>query len=93
MNDHFWPSMYPGIIVGLLLGLAGGGLLSTLAGAAGGLAGAAATYFLIAWLGLQDSVLSLAALVGAAAAAGYACALAGSRLSQALAKRRARPGR
>jgi len=93
MNDHFWPSLYPGIIVGLLFGLAGGGFLSMLTGAAGGLAGAAATYFLITWLGLQDSVVSLAALIGAAAVAGYVGALAGSRLSQALAKRSARSGR
>ena len=89
MNDHFWPSMYPGIIVGLLLGLAAGGLLSMLTGAAGGLAGAAAMYFLVTWLGLQDSVVSLAALIGGAAAAGYVCAGVGARLTQALAKRNA----
>ena len=27
MNEHFWPSLYPGIIVGALLGLSRGGLL------------------------------------------------------------------
>jgi hypothetical protein len=87
MNDHFWPSMYPGLIVGLLFGLAAGGLLSMIAGALGGLAGAAAMYFLVAWLGLQDSIVSLAALICGAAAGGYFGAPAGMRLAQALAKK------
>ncbi len=87
LDDHFWPSMYPGIIVGLLLGLAGGGLVSTLMGGAGGLAGAFAMYVLVAWLGLQDGIVSLAALIGGAVAGGYVCALTGERLAQALAKK------
>ena len=87
LGDHFWPSMYPGIIVGLLLGLAGGGLVSTLMGGAGGLAGAFAMYLLVAWLGLQDGAVSLAALLGGAVAGGYVCARAGERLAQALAKK------
>ena len=91
MNDHFWPSLYPGIIVGLLFGLAAGGLVPLLTGAAGGLAGAAAMYFLIVWAGLQESIVSLAALIGGAVAGGYFGAPAGAQLMQALAKRNDRP--
>ncbi len=73
MGDHFWPSMYPGLIVGALLGLSRGGLLSTLVGAAGGLFGAAAAYLVLEWLGLEESALSLAALIVGAMAGGYLC--------------------
>jgi Na+/melibiose symporter-like transporter len=73
MGDHFWPSMYPGLIVGALLGLSRGGLMSTLAGAAGGLAGAVATYFVVDWLGFQESVVSLLALVAGATAGAHLC--------------------
>ena len=66
IDDHFWPSMYPGIVVGLLMGLAGGNLVSTLLGAAGGLAGAMTLFFAFAWFGFEDSILSLAGLIGGA---------------------------
>jgi hypothetical protein len=84
MGDHFWPSMYPGLIVGALLGLSCGGLVSTLAGAAGGLAGAAATYFVIDWLGLQESVVPLLALIAGATAGAYLCEHAVRRLRRAV---------
>jgi hypothetical protein len=71
MNDHFWPSIYPGIIVGALVGLTNGGIISTLAGAAGGTAGAAAMYLVTARLGMEDSIVSLAALIAGAMAGGY----------------------
>ncbi len=57
MNDHFWPSLYPGIIVALLIGVATGGIFAILAGTVGGLIGSVGAYFLTAWLGLQDSRL------------------------------------
>jgi Na+/melibiose symporter-like transporter len=82
MGDHFWPSMYPGLIVGALLGLSRGGLMSTLAGAAGGLAGAVATYFVVDWLGFQESVVSLLALVAGATAGAHLCERAVLRLAQ-----------
>jgi hypothetical protein len=81
MDDHFWPSLYPGIIVGALLGLSRGGLLSTLAGAAGGLVGSAAAYFVVGWLGLQNDILSLAALIATAMVAAYLCERAVARLA------------
>jgi len=71
MNDHFWPSLYPGMIVGGLVGLTFGGFISVLVGVAGGTAGAAAMYFVTAWLGMEDSVVSLAALIAGATAGGY----------------------
>ena len=54
MDDHFWPAMYPGIIVGFLLGLGGGNVVSTILGTVGGLVGAVALYFVFTWLGLED---------------------------------------
>jgi hypothetical protein len=72
MDDHFWPSLYPGLIVGGLLGLARGGLGAILAGAAGGVAGAAIAYFAMAGFGLDDGILSLAALVVGSVIGSYA---------------------
>ena len=69
--------MYPGIVVGLLVGLAGGNLLSTILGAAGGLAGAILLFFVFAWLGLEDSILSLVGLIGGAAFGAYLLMAAG----------------
>jgi hypothetical protein len=81
MDDHFWPSLYPGIIVGALLGLSRGGLLSILAGAAGGLVGSAAAYFIVDWLGVQNDILSLAALIAAAMVTAYLCERAVARFA------------
>ncbi|MCK5090046.1 MAG: hypothetical protein KAQ88_08705 [Hyphomicrobiaceae bacterium] len=64
IDDHFWPSMYPGIVVGLLMDLASGNLVSTILGAAGGLVGAIVLFFVFAWLGFGDSILSLVGLIG-----------------------------
>jgi len=80
LNDHFWPSIYPGIIVGLLVGLATGGIVAILTGTIGGLIGSVAAYFLTAWLGLEESAVSLAILIAGAAVGGYLGAQAGTRL-------------
>ncbi len=82
MNDHFWPSIYPGIIVGLLVGLATGGIVAILTGTLGGLVGSVAAYFLTSWLGLDESVVSLAILILGAAVGGYLGAQAGARLKK-----------
>jgi hypothetical protein len=68
MDDHFWPALYPGIIAGVLLGIAAGGFASTVLGACGGLIGAAAAYFTLAWLGVENDLISLAGLIGGAVA-------------------------
>ena len=77
IDDHFWPSMYPGIAVGLLMGLAGGNLVSTILGAAGGLLGAIVLFFIFAWVGLEDSILSLVGLIGGAVLGAYLLMRAG----------------
>lgn len=71
MDDHFWPAMYPGIIVGFLLGLGGGNIISTILGTIGGLIGAAALHFVFTWLGLEETILSLVGLIGGALAGSY----------------------
>jgi hypothetical protein len=71
MDDHFWPAMYPGIIVGFLLGLGGGNIISTILGTIGGLIGAAALHSVFTWLGLEETILSLVGLIGGALAGSY----------------------
>lgn len=83
MNDHFWPSIYPGIIVAVLIGIATGGIVAIITGALGGLVGSVAAYFLTAWLGLDESALSLALLIAGASLGGYIGAQAGARLTKA----------
>jgi hypothetical protein len=83
MDDHFWPALYPAIAVGLLMGLAGGSVVSTLLGTAGGLIGAAGLYVVCVWLGLQESILSLIGLVGGAVAGAYLLMGAGKRIAGA----------
>ena len=80
MDDHFWPALYPATAVGLLMGLAGGSIVSTILGSVGGLLGAAALYFAFAWLGLQETILSLVGLVGGAVAGANLLMSAGKRI-------------
>jgi hypothetical protein len=63
MDDHFWPSLYPGLIVGALIGFADRGVLSTLLGAAGGLAGAFAAFYGVTAAGIEPGILPLAAII------------------------------
>ena len=83
MDDHFWPSLYPGIILAVIIGFAAGGIIAIAAAVIGGLIGSVAAYFLNQWLGLQDSPISLAILLVGAAAGGYLGARVGHRLSHA----------
>jgi hypothetical protein len=80
LGDHFWPAMYPGIVVGLLVGLAAGNVISTVLGAAGGLLGAMALYVVFGWIGLEESILSLAGLIGGAVVGAYVLTEAGKRI-------------
>jgi hypothetical protein len=82
MDDDFWPSIYPAIAVGLLLGLAYGGLTRALLGTLGGLVGGAGAYLLSAAIGLQNGVASLAALLGGAALGAYIFITLRKRLSK-----------
>ena len=63
MGDHFWPAVYPGLIVGLLYGLSLRGFLNALLGALGGALGAALSSSLLFSIGLDDALLSVAAMI------------------------------
>jgi hypothetical protein len=70
MDDHFWPAMYPGLIVGILYGLSLRGVSNTVVSALGGLIGAAIAYELLTIANLNDGLpsvigLTLAAFIGA----------------------------
>lgn len=63
MDDHFWPSVYPGLIVGALIGLADRSILATILGAAGGLAGAFAAFYAVTMLAIEPGIVPLAAII------------------------------
>ena len=70
MDDHFWPAMYPGLIVGILYGLSLRGLTNTIVAAVGGLIGAALAYEILTIANLNDGLpsvlgLTVTAFVGA----------------------------
>jgi hypothetical protein len=63
MDDHFWPSVYPGLIVGALIGLADRSILATILGAIGGLAGAFAAFYAVTGLAIEPGIIPLAAII------------------------------
>jgi uncharacterized membrane protein YeaQ/YmgE (transglycosylase-associated protein family) len=71
MDDHFWPSMYPGLFIGLIYGLAAGGWSNVALGCIGGLAGAIGSFFLLARLGLQEDFVTFASLILASLLGAY----------------------
>lgn len=83
LGDHFWPAMYPGIAIGLLVGLSAGNIISTILGAVGGFLGTIAIYFALVWIGLDESILSLAGLIGGAIVGALLFMRAGKLLKQA----------
>ena len=83
MDDHFWPSIYPAIAVGLLLRLAYGGLTLAVVGTLGGLIGGAAAYYLCAAIGLDDGIGSLVLLVGCSALGAYVFVALAKRMQSA----------
>jgi hypothetical protein len=81
MDDHFWPSVYPGLIVGGLIGLADGSILSTLAGGLAGLGGAFAAFYAVNLVEVEPGIVSLAAVILGAAAAAKVAAMAVAKVS------------
>ncbi|MBY0561996.1 hypothetical protein [Hyphomicrobium sp.] len=71
MGDHFWPAMYPGLIVGILYGLSLRGVFNTVVAALGGLVGAAIAYAGLLAVDLNDGLPSVIGLVVAAFAGAY----------------------
>lgn len=70
MDDHFWPSLYPGLIVGALIGLADRSILATILGALGGLVGAFAAFTAVTFLEIEPGIVPLVAiLIGSVVAA------------------------
>jgi hypothetical protein len=73
MDDHFWPSLYPGLIVGALVGLADGSIWSTLLGAAAGLGGAFAAFYVVTQMAIEPGLIPLIAIILGASLAAKAC--------------------
>jgi uncharacterized membrane protein YeaQ/YmgE (transglycosylase-associated protein family) len=71
MDDHFWPAMYPGLIVGILYGLSLRGVFNTVVSAIGGLIGAAIAYEILTAANLNDGLPSVVGLIVAAFAGAY----------------------
>ncbi|CAA2142842.1 hypothetical protein [Hyphomicrobium sp. ghe19] len=71
MGDHFWPAMYPGLIVGILYGLSLRGVFNTVVAALGGLVGAAIAYAGLIAVDLNDGLPSVIGLIVAAFIGAY----------------------
>ncbi|MFT3732394.1 MAG: hypothetical protein QM780_13415 [Hyphomicrobium sp.] len=83
MDDHFWPAMYPGLIVGILYGLSLRGVFNTAVAALGGLIGAAIAYELLTMANLNDGLPSVAGLTLAAFIGAYLLTNAARHLKSA----------
>lgn len=79
MDPHFWPSMYPGLIVGLLYGLSLRGFFNTFVAALGGLIGAAIAYEILTAANMNDGLPSVIGLTLAAFAGAYLLTTAARR--------------
>jgi len=71
MGDHFWPAMYPGLIVGILYGLSQRGFVNTIVATIGALIGAAIAYAGLLAVDLNDGLPSVIGLVAAALFGAY----------------------
>lgn len=81
MGDHFWPALYPGIIVGLLYGLSLRGLPNIVLGALGGLVGSALAYWGLVTAGLNEGLPSVAGMVVLALLGAYGATSIFARMS------------
>lgn len=71
MGDHFWPAMYPGLIVGILYGLSLRGAANIAISTVGALIGAAIAYAGLVAVELNDGLPSVIGLVAAALLGAY----------------------
>lgn len=84
MDDHFWPAMYPGLIVGILFGLSlREGILSTVVATLGGLIGAAIAYEALTAANMNDGLPSVIGLTAAAFVGAYLLAHVARRFAGA----------
>ena len=63
MDDHFWPLLYPALIVGALYGLTRGGYLNLGLGMLGALAGAVLSFLCLMRLGIENAAATFVVLV------------------------------
>lgn len=82
MGDHFWPALYPGIIVGLLYGLSLKGLPNAVLGSLGGLIGSALAYWGLVAVGMNEGLPSVAGMVVLALLGAYAATSIFARFSK-----------
>ncbi len=71
MGDHFWPSIYPCIAVGLFYGFAVGGWMNALIGAVGALIVAFVAFYFFTAFFSQDGIGPLAILLGLSLAGAF----------------------
>jgi uncharacterized membrane protein YeaQ/YmgE (transglycosylase-associated protein family) len=71
MDPHFWPSTYPGLIVGILYGLSLRGVFNTVVSALGGLIGAAVAYEILTAINMNEGLPGVVGLVLVAFAGAY----------------------
>jgi len=64
IDDHFWPSIYPGLFIGIIYGLYARGVVNALSGVIGGMIGAIAAFIVVARSGVEEGLLPLAFLIG-----------------------------
>ncbi len=83
MDDHFWPAMYPGLIVGILYGLSLRGVFNTVVAALGGLIGAAIAYEILTAANMNDGLPSVAGLTVASFVGAYLLTNVAHRFSNA----------
>lgn len=81
MGDHFWPALYPGIIVGLLYGFSLRGFANIVLGTIGGLIGSAIAYWGLVNAGLNEGLPSVAGMVALALLGAYGATSLYTRLT------------
>lgn len=64
MGDHFWPSIYPAMAVGLLYGFAIGGVRNAVLGTIGALIASYLGFIFLGSVLAEEGLLPLAALLG-----------------------------
>lgn len=70
MDDHFWPLLYPALIVGALYGFSRGGVVDAGIAAIGALGGAVASFMALDGFGIDNAAVTFAGLVVSAWLAG-----------------------
>ena len=71
IDDHFWPSIYPGLFIGAIIGLAARGAINAVAGIIGGTLGAIVAFLIVARSGSDDGLVPLAFLIATSVASAW----------------------